>query len=73
MPPSFAGRAFDEQLLMDLPAGVDPCGERGEFHTFCTHGPMFHHPVEVQVATIVSRDGFTFADLLPVGHVEGPS
>ena len=60
----FAGREFDEQLLRELPAHVDPCGERGEFHTFAYDGPMFDHPVETKAGEIVERDGFVFADLL---------
>ncbi|WP_243304187.1 hypothetical protein [Geothrix oryzisoli] len=63
--PSFAGRAFDAQLLADLPAPVDPCGERGEFHTFAWDGPMFRHPVPVRRGEVVERDGFVFADLAP--------
>jgi len=59
----FAGREFDAALLSELPAGVDPCGERGEFHTFAYDGPMFAHPVPVQAGEIVERDGFVFADL----------
>lgn len=62
---SFAGREFDERLLSELPSGVDPCGERGEFHTFAYDGPMFDRPVEVLVGEVVLRDGFVFADLLP--------
>jgi diphthamide synthase (EF-2-diphthine--ammonia ligase) len=61
--PSFAGRAFDRRLLADLPATVDPCGERGEFHTCATAGPMFAHPIPVAPGDVVTRDGFTFADL----------
>jgi uncharacterized protein (TIGR00290 family) len=61
----FAGRTFDETLLADFPAGVDPCGERGEFHSFCYAGPMFHHPVALTTGEVVERDGFVFADLLP--------
>jgi diphthamide synthase (EF-2-diphthine--ammonia ligase) len=59
------GRTFDAALLAELPAGVDPCGERGEFHTFCTEGPMFSAPVAVRAGAVVRRDGFCFADLLP--------
>jgi uncharacterized protein (TIGR00290 family) len=60
---SFAGRQFDRSLLADLPAGVDPCGERGEFHSFAYDGPMFNRPVAVIPGEIVDRDGFVFADL----------
>ena len=62
----FAGRAFDSALLEDLPSSVDPCGERGEFHTFAHDGPMFHRPVPVELGEVVERDGFVFADLLPI-------
>jgi uncharacterized protein (TIGR00290 family) len=62
---SFAGRAFDAALLADLPANVDPCGENGEFHTFAWSGPMFRHPIPVDVGEVVDRDGFVFADVLP--------
>lgn len=60
---SFAGRAFDADLLRDLPANVDPCGERGEFHTFAYAGPMFSSPLAVTPGAIVERDGFVFRDL----------
>jgi uncharacterized protein (TIGR00290 family) len=61
----FVGRRFDAALLAELPRGVDPCGERGEFHTFCTEGPMFAAPLGVRPGPVVTRDGFCFADLLP--------
>ena len=61
---SFAGRAFDQSLLDDLPDGVDPCGERGEFHTFAWGGPMFTGPMAVEVGDVQVRDGFVFADLV---------
>lgn len=80
---SFAGRVFDEALLEDLPPGVDPCGERGEFHTFVSAGPMFakdtspefasgagSRSIEVRRGETVERDGFVYADLLPAS---GPS
>lgn len=60
---SFAGRRFDRKLLTDLPAGVDKCGERGEFHSFAYDGPMFNRPIAVVVGEIVDRDGFVFADV----------
>jgi len=63
--PVFAGRTFDEQLLEDLPKTVDPCGERGEFHTFTLAGPMFDQPIPITAGEIVTRDGFVFADILP--------
>ena len=68
LPPTFAGREFDEPLLADLPPTADPCGERGEFHTFAYAGPMFHHPILVRPGEVVERDGFVFADLLPESH-----
>ena len=63
--PSFVGRPFDEALLDDLPAGVDPCGENGEFHTFVHAGPVFERPIEIELGEAVMRDGFAFQDLLP--------
>ena len=57
---SFAGRAFDQPLLRDLPAGVDPCGENGEFHSFACAGPMFDQPIAVTAGDVVDRDGFVF-------------
>ena len=66
---SFAGREFNEQFLADLPKQVDPCGERGEFHTFAFDGPMFEKPVRVEVGAVIERDGFGYADLLPVEEV----
>jgi diphthamide synthase (EF-2-diphthine--ammonia ligase) len=60
---SFAGREWDEAFLSDLPQGVDPCGENGEFHTFVLDGPMLRHPVPVTPGVVVERDGYVFADL----------
>jgi uncharacterized protein (TIGR00290 family) len=62
---SFAGREFGRELLADLPEGVDPCGENGEFHTFAWAGPMFSHSVKTIPGEVVFRDNFYFADLLP--------
>jgi uncharacterized protein (TIGR00290 family) len=61
---SFAGREFDAELLKDLPEGVDPCGENGEFHTFVYDAPAFREPLSVQVGEVVERDGFVFADVI---------
>jgi uncharacterized protein (TIGR00290 family) len=63
LPRQFAGREFDADFLNDLPAGVDPCGENGEFHSFVYDGPMFRASIPVQLGEIVERDGFFFADL----------
>ncbi len=61
---SFAGRSFDEQLLADLPDTVDPCGERGEFHTFVSDGPLFANPILYEVGKTVLREGrFMFCDI----------
>jgi uncharacterized protein (TIGR00290 family) len=61
----FAGREFDATLLSELPGEVDPCGERGEFHTFAYDGPMFTRAIPIESGEIVERDGFIFADILP--------
>ena len=62
---TYAGRSFDAALLADLPPECDPCGERGEFHTFAWDGPAFRLPVPVRVGETVERDGFVFTDVLP--------
>ena len=62
--PGFAGRSYDAGFLADLPDGVDPCGERGEFHTFVHAGPVFAQPVAVRTGEVVERDGFVFCDLV---------
>lgn len=64
---SFIGRDFDHTLLRDLPAGVDPCGENGEFHSFAYSGPMFRREIPIVTGEIVERDGFWFCDVLPAG------
>ncbi|MBA2302058.1 MAG: adenine nucleotide alpha hydrolase [Acidobacteria bacterium] len=61
--PALAGRRFDDTLLADLPPTVDPCGERGEFHTCALAGPMFSRRIHAEVGEVVERDGFVFADL----------
>jgi len=64
---AFAGRDFDTDLLHDLPPAVDPCGERGEFHSCVYDGPMFSNPIELKPGETVNREGFIFADFMPVG------
>jgi uncharacterized protein (TIGR00290 family) len=61
--PEFVGRPFDEALLAELPPGVDPCGERGEFHSFVWDAPGFRAPIEIEVGEVVERDGFVFCDV----------
>jgi uncharacterized protein (TIGR00290 family) len=68
----FAGRLYDHTMLDELPAGVDPCGERGEFHTFVAAGPIYRAPIRYILGEVVLRDGrFAYCDLLP-SEVEGP-
>ncbi|HPD14948.1 MAG TPA: adenine nucleotide alpha hydrolase [Planctomycetota bacterium] len=64
LPRELAGRPFDQAFLDALPDGVDPCAERGEFHTFACAGPMFAQPIPVRVGETVEREGFVFADLI---------
>ncbi|HZU30687.1 MAG TPA: ATP-binding protein [Candidatus Angelobacter sp.] len=65
LPSYFIGRDFDGQFLNELPAGVDPCGEKGEFHSFVYDGPMFSGPIPISTGEKVERDGFWFCDVLP--------
>lgn len=63
LPREFAGRDLDEALLAELPEGVDPCGENGEFHSFVYGGPMFGAEIPIESGEVVERDGFVFADV----------
>ncbi len=60
----FAGRELDESFFNDLPPGVDPCGENGEFHTFVYDGPIFSRPIPVRTGEVLDRESFVFCDLL---------
>jgi uncharacterized protein (TIGR00290 family) len=64
---TFAGCDFDLRLLEALPPAIDPCGENGEFHTFVYNAPVFSSPISVRTGEVLERDGFVFADVLPVG------
>jgi uncharacterized protein (TIGR00290 family) len=64
LPSEFAGRKFDAQLLADLPEGIDPCGENGEFHSCVVAGPMFTHRLAVTPGERVERDGYAYCDLV---------
>lgn len=70
---SFVGQVIDASFIRHLPAGIDPCGENGEFHTFCFNAPYFKHPIEFRIGDTVLREyhyggqtsRFWFCDLLP--------
>ncbi len=64
VPAKFAGRQWDAELLRELPVGVDPCGENGEFHTFAWTGPMFAGEIHVEAGERVERDGFVYAEMV---------
>ena len=68
-----AGVSLSSALLADWPAGVDPCGEHGEFHTFVHDGPIFSRPVAVTRGVTVRRDGRLYTDLLPADHESLPT
>ena len=70
LPAEFAGRKFDPQLLADLPDGVDPCGENGEFHTCVVAGPMFSRGISVALRERVERDGYAYCDLVMADRSE---
>lgn len=61
----FSGRRFDQGFLTDLPEGIDPCGENGEFHSFVYDCPLFAKPIAIAAGGQTSREGFTFTDILP--------
>ena len=68
----FSGREYDKQFLADLPAGVDPCGENGEFHTFVYNGPILTKPVAFARGEVVLRENrFWHTDLMPKENVGG--
>jgi len=69
----FAGREFDADFLRDLPAGVDPCGENGEFHSVVYAGPMFREAIPIEAGEVVERDGFVFADVRLAGELTEPA
>lgn len=62
MPPNYLGASFDEVLLAALPEGVDPCGERGEFHTLVSDMPGFERPLDLEPGLRVEREGFLYQD-----------
>ena len=62
--PEYCGREYNASFLTDLPPGVDPCGEKGEFHSFAFDGPIFGHKINIKVGETTTRDNFVFTDLL---------
>ncbi len=66
IPASLAGQEYDERLLRRLPTSADPCGENGEFHTFCYSAPCFSSPIPIQTGEVVQRDGFVYVDVMPL-------
>jgi len=73
LPAEFVGRDFDEALLSDFPDRVDPCGERGEFHTFVWDAPGFTSPIDAELGEVVARDGFVFQDVVALERDLGTS
>ena len=66
LPKCFLGRRWSSDLVKELPTGVDPCGENGEFHTIVVGGPMFDKRIEVAVGEVVQRNGFAYVDIIPM-------
>ncbi len=62
-----AGQVYDQAFIDALPAGVDACGENGEFHTFCHVAPAFAQPIAVRAGAVAERDGFVYCDVMPAG------
>lgn len=71
LPGHYVGREWSKTLLDELPATVDPCAENGEFHTVVVDGPMFRRPIQIQIGETVEREGFFFADVLPIETAGG--
>lgn len=67
VPEHLVGKEYNSEFLDQLPEGMDPCGENGEFHSFSFDGPMFDEPISIKSGEVVTREGFVFADLLPSG------
>lgn len=63
-PREWAGRLFEPAFVAQIPEGIDPCGERGEFHTFAFEGPMFDAPIPTRIGEVAERGGFVYADVL---------
>ncbi len=66
LPARWAGRLWSRELINELPAGVDPCGENGEIHTVVVNGPMFDTRVNIEIGEVVQHNGFAYADIIPV-------
>lgn len=66
LPAELVGRKWDSTLLDEIPAQCDPCGENGEIHTIVVNGPMFTHPIPVSVGEKITKNGFAYADIIPL-------
>jgi uncharacterized protein (TIGR00290 family) len=66
LPSHFAGRKWSRDLLKEFPHDCDPCGENGEIHTVIVGGPMFTKSVPIKIGEIVERNGFAYADIIPI-------
>jgi uncharacterized protein (TIGR00290 family) len=66
LPSHLAGRKWSRDLLKEFPKEIDPCGENGEIHTIVVDGPMFQKRIPVRVGEIIERDGFAYADIIPL-------
>lgn len=62
LPKEFSGRNFDADLLSNLPVGIDPCGENGEFHSFVYAGPIFKKEISIAIGETIEKEGFAFTD-----------
>ena len=65
LPGDFSGHEYNSTFLEKIPDTVDPCGEKGEFHSFAYDGPMFKGKVNICIGETITRDGFVFTDVLP--------
>jgi uncharacterized protein (TIGR00290 family) len=67
LPDSWSGRQIDARFAAELPSVIDPCGERGEYHSFVYDGPLFSAPVRFEKGDVVARQPFAFCELLAAG------
>jgi len=66
LPTCLVGKKWTNEIIEEFPAGCDPCGENGEFHTVVVAGPMFQRSISVEVGKIYEQNGFAYADIIPI-------